>query len=236
MEYIDFHSHILPGVDDGAQSLEMSGRMLSALLAQNVKAVVLTPHYYSDSISLADFVRQRDEALRHMLDGIDSEIPTLFPAAETYISKYIFGNDDLTPVCIGKSRKILLELPFGRTITSSLLDMVYKVIVDYDVEPILAHVERYTQLLHDEYVFDELLDMGCMAQINLGSLDSTRSVRKKMFKLIEAGKISVVGTDCHNMTTRPPDYRTGITLITEKFGESCVEEMMSNAREILCGS
>ena len=59
---VEIHSHIIPGVDDGSQSIETSLEMIERLKTQGAKKIVLTPHYYSDNISLNDFLRRRDKA------------------------------------------------------------------------------------------------------------------------------------------------------------------------------
>ena len=87
---IEMHSHILPAIDDGARSVEMSLKMIERLKEQGCTKILLTPHYYSDTISLDDFLKKREESYNMLIKEIPSGYPELIPAAEVYISPYLF--------------------------------------------------------------------------------------------------------------------------------------------------
>ena len=101
---IETHCHILPEIDDGASSLEMSLEMVERLKCQGAQKIIATPHYYSDSISLADFVKKRNAADERLCRALPPDSPQIIPAAEVYISKYLFGNDDLSEICAGSTK------------------------------------------------------------------------------------------------------------------------------------
>lgn len=231
---VETHCHILPAIDDGAQDVETSLKMIQKLQLQGAKAIVVTPHYYSDSIALNDFLARRNVAVEKLRAALPDGSPEIIPAAEVYISKYLFNNDDLSELCIGNSNYILIEHPFSSTFSSASYDRLVNLYCDYGVKPILAHIERYGALMEDKSLLDEYIDMGCLTQVNISSFsDSPRSVRKKLFKYLESGRIHLIGSDSHNLTSRPPEYSSGVKAITDKYGKEAVDSLIKNANSLI---
>lgn len=228
---VEIHSHILPGIDDGARDVETSLKMIERLKKQGCDTIVLTPHYYSDSISLDDFLKQRDIAFRELAEALPPNSPRLIPAAEVYISKYLFSNENLSRLCIGNSNYILIEHPFSSTFSEGSYDRLMNLYCEYKIRPILAHIERYRALIEDECKLDAFIEMGCLAQANIGSfVNAPRFVRKKLFKYLESGRIHLVGSDCHNLDSRPPSFEEGFAEIKKKSSEKAIEILENNAR------
>ncbi len=228
---VEIHSHILPGIDDGAKDVETSLKMIERLKNQGCDTIVLTPHYYSDSISLDDFLTRRDIAFQKLAEALPEGSPRLIPAAEVYISKYLFTNENLSRLCIGSSNYVLIEHPFSSTFSEASYDRLMNLYCEYKIRPILAHIERYRALMEDESRLDAFIEMGCLAQVNISSFaDSPRSVRKKLFKYLESGRIHLVGSDCHNIDSRPPSFEEGFAEIRKKSGEEAIKILQSNAR------
>lgn len=227
------HSHIIPAIDDGAQNIETSLAMIKRLQEQGAKKIVLTPHYYSDTISLDDFVKRRDEAYKALLEALPEGSPELIPAAEVYISQYLFNNDNIDALCIGNSNYILIEHPFSSEFNSSDYDRLMNLYCDYGVKPILAHIERYRALMEDPDKIMDFIDMGCLIQVNIGSFaNAPRGIRKKLIKYMNNGLIHFIGSDCHNLDSRAPDYEDGVNAIIKKCGVEAIEVLMSNANEL----
>lgn len=231
---VETHCHILPGIDDGARHLETSIEMIKSLQAQGANAVILTPHYYSDSISYQDFVTRRDTAFNRLKDALGEDAPVLIPAAEVYISDYIFDNDNLDKLCIGNSRYALIEHPFSAEFSQSDFDRLLNLSYKYKIKPILAHIERYSALMEDKYLLDEYIDAGCLTQVNISSFaKSHRSVRKKLIKYLESGRIHLIGSDCHNLDSRTPDYDEGVKMILKKCGQDVLDNLIENANNLI---
>lgn len=231
---VEVHSHIIPAVDDGSQSIETSLKMISRLQEQGAKAIILTPHYYSDDISLDDFLRKRDEAFNALSRALPPGSPRLIPAAEVYISNYLFNNDNIDEICIGNSGYALIEHPFSSTFDENDYDRLVNLYCDYGVKPILAHIERYRALIEDSFRLDQYIKMGCLVQVNISSFsNSPRGIRKKLFRLLESGRIHFVGSDCHNLDSRPPEFGDGLEVIARTSGVEAVEALMHNANELI---
>lgn len=227
---VDVHSHILPGIDDGSPDVETSLKMIEALQLQGARAIVLTPHYYSDSISYEDFVARRDNALHLLEKSLPPGSPKLIPAAEVYITKYLLNNSNLDALKIGNTNYALIEHPFSCDFSQETYDRLLSLNYDYGIKPILAHIERYPAFMDDGDLLDSYIEMGCIAQVNISSfVDSSRSLRKKLFKYLESGRIHLIGTDCHNLSSRKPDFETGVNAIIKKCGAEAVDVLERNA-------
>ena len=230
---IEMHSHILPGIDDGAKDVQTSLKMIERLKEQGAETIVLTSHFYSDTMSLEDFLAKRDNAMAELTAALPDGSPRLISAAEVYISDYLFNYDSLDKLKIGNSDYVLIEHPFSSEFSQKDYNRLSNLYCDYGVKPILAHIERYKALMDNPKKIDGLLDLGCLTQVNISSfLDEHHSTKKKLFKLLKAGRISLLGSDCHNMTSRPPEYANGISAITKKCGDEIITELMNRAKRI----
>lgn len=227
------HCHIIPNIDDGSNSVEMSLKMIEQLENYGAKAIALTPHYYSDVISYSDFVKKRDDAFEILKENYNGNVK-LVPAAEVYVTDYLLHNENLDGIKIAKSNYALLEHSFSDPFSSKTFERLENLYYDFSIVPILAHIERYNSLMSDFSKIEELVDMGCLTQVNISSFaDYPRHLRKKLFKLVDRGLVHLVGSDCHNLTVRPPFYDDGIKVILKHFGQSAVDEFMKNAEKIV---
>lgn len=230
---IETHCHILPAVDDGARDVETSLQMIAALKDQGAKKIISTSHYYSDSVSLESFVEKRDAAYKRLKAALPPDSPEILLGAEVYISRFMMNNEDITPVCIQGTRYLLLEHPFSDKFDEKTINRVERLSYDYNVTPILAHIERYHGLMSNKNALDELRDIGCLTQVNISSFaDLPMLAKRKLFKYLESGRIDLIGSDCHNMGSRSPSYEAGAQAIIDKFGESALQELVMRANDI----
>lgn len=234
--WTELHCHVLPGIDDGAQDLQTSLAMLAALHRQGVETVVCTPHYYSDSISLSDFLTRREKAFGLLCRALAGQPLCLYAAAEVYVSDYLFSCESLDALKIAGGSYMLSEHSFSETFSDRALERLENLYYDFGVRPLLAHIERYEALVRNPGLLEELVQMGCATQVNISSFaDLPRSWRKKLFKLFDRGLVHVVGSDCHNMDSRPPAYGDGLAMIEKAFGASGLQHLQKNAGHILRG-
>lgn len=226
------HCHIIPNIDDGANSVEMSLKMIETLENYGAKTIILTPHYYSDSISYTDFVKKRNDAFEVLNENYKGDVK-LIAAAEVYVSDYLLHNDNLDGIKIANGNYALLEHSFSDSFSSKTFERLENLYYDFSVVPVLAHIERYNSLMSDFSKIEELIDMGCMTQVNISSFaDFPRHARKKILKLVDKGLVNLIGSDCHNLSGRAPVYEDGIKVILKHFGQSAVDEFMKNAEKI----
>ena len=197
---VDFHTHILPAIDDGAKTAEDSVFLLKSLKDLGMTHVVLSSHYYPAQEKIQDFILRRDESCKifaNELSKTNESFPKLHLASEVYLEPIIFNNEDLTPLTVDMSGRFMLtELLYEKEFTNSTEAMVRQLVYSYNLVPILAHIDRYPFLMKERNLY-HLLEMGCVAQINLSSLTNFFK-RKKLFKYLEKGYIGVIGSDIHN--------------------------------------
>lgn len=204
MRQYDIHTHILPGMDDGAKDKEQSKIMLQMLKEQGITDVVLTPHYYPFESPLKAFLKKRKECFDEIKDVFSELDLTAHIGAEVYFSDVLFAQESLTDLCIDGKNYILLELPFGETKKQKIIDALYQLSANYSVKIILAHLNRYPKFFKRDFMF-EISRIGCLVQVDANVLNNVFK-RKKILKYIEEGLINLVGSDCHNLTTRKPTF------------------------------
>lgn len=231
---VEMHCHILPKIDDGSKDVETSLKMIKRLQAQGAKSIVLTPHFYTDSIYLNDFVNNRQYSLNRLREALNDNSVKLIPAAEVYITDYLFNNESIDELCIGNSHYMLTEHSFSCDFRQDTFDRLLNLYYEYKVKPVLAHIERYDALMEDEYLLESYIEMGCMTQVNIGSFaDGPKRKRKKLFKYLENGLIHLIGSDCHNLDTRPPDYEKGVSEIIKRYGKEPINTFVKNANMLI---
>ena len=214
--YLDLHTHILPGIDDGSQSSEMSVQMLQRSVDQGVCGIVLTPHFYAHRDTLDRFLEKRTQALAHLRQKWQASYPILLPGAEVYYFRDMAAIPELLQLRIRNTELFLLEMPFKRW-TDSMLDDILRLNSQRGVRVVLAHVDRY---LADQPrgVVEMLAENGVLMQVNADYFYE-KSSRQKALRMLDAGLIHFLGSDCHNLTSRPPCLQDAIAVIRERFGE-----------------
>jgi protein-tyrosine phosphatase len=187
-------------MDDGSRNSTTSAEMLRNEKKQGIELTALTSHYYKTVESPESFVKRREESFGKLMSVYDEEsMPTLILGGEIEMYRGM-SDDDLSLLCLGSTNILLCEMPtFPQPYTyEELSELVCQGYV-----PMIAHYERYFPTYKENDLVEILGVQGCIFQINISSL-SKRRVREKIFKLAEQGLDFVLGTDTHNLTSRPP--------------------------------
>ncbi|MBQ4598926.1 MAG: hypothetical protein IJB19_03350 [Clostridia bacterium] len=198
--YIDFHCHILPGMDfDGTNDVCESIAMCKLLRSQGVEAVCATPHFYPWNEDVDAFLTRRGKALAALqASGCPLEI---FPGAEVQIFQSL-SECRADRMCIGESNVILLEMPqapFQSWMIPAIENTVYK----YSLIPVIAHIERYGYTPEQLQKFAHIPKM--IFQITASELKYKYSL-KLLHAISACGVPVVLGSDAHNMTSRAPQF------------------------------
>ena len=212
---LDFHTHILPNIDDGSRSVDESRQMLDRMREQGVKTLVATPHFYANDESVDNFLSRRDAAMEE-LKGLSDKIPDIFLGAEVRYYEGISRMPDLKKLRIQNSGLLLLEMPF-RQWTEYAIKEVIDIACQGGITPVIAHVERYLFLQNKE-VAKRLLANGVLFQANSDFLTGCR--KRRAIQMIQKGQIHFVGSDCHNLTDRPPNVAEAFALMEKRLGKA----------------
>lgn len=226
------HSHLLPEMDDGSKSVELSLQIIDKLRAQNVKKLCFTPHFYTNEEGIAKFLKRREESVQKLLPELPDDIEVCI-GAEVYVTRYLFNNKDLSGITYGDSQYILVEFPFNSRFSDHTMDYIYRLKGNYGLKPVLTHIERYHHLMSDEGLVEDLLDEDVIIQTNVGAFNKGFSQKRRLLKYIKRGYIDIVGTDCHSLTRGNPDeYTPTMELIKEKCGQEFVDHIIKTSAEI----
>lgn len=231
---IDFHSHILPGIDDGSASLEESIAMLRAEAAQGIRHVVATPHFYAQHDTPKHFLARRSEAENRLREEMEKhkDLPELRVGAEVYYYPGVSNSDILWELTIDKKRHIMIEMPH-----SPWTDRMYRELEDIytkqGITPIIAHVDRYIAPFHTHRIPQRLQELPVLVQAN-ADFFLQRSTRRMALRMLREEQIHLLGSDCHNLTDRQPNLGDALKNISQGLGMKSFERIHLCQNEVLC--
>lgn len=228
---IDLHSHILPEVDDGSRSISESLEMARMAMDSGVAAMVATPHCMDD--------RTRD--IRWAVLSLRDALQEAGIPLRLYMGMEIFGTvntarllQDRKLFTINSSRYPLIEFSFhtdGRQETRIL-----ESVVRAGYRPLVAHPERYSYLQEDLGMVNEWKRMGCLFQVNRGSLMGRFGSSSQVMgmDLVERGFACVVASDCHSPVKRTPWMKDVRELLAQKVSPAAADYLLRhNPRSII---
>lgn len=234
-QWVDIHSHILFGVDDGAEKLAQSMEMLKIAEKEGITDIIATPHYKADRHCVSKKgIFSRIETLKTEMKKEGLHI-RLYPGNEIHYFSEIVDLLDAKEICsLAGSEYVLVEFapcdPF-----LYIRDGLYK-LADAGYRPILAHAERYEALFQDRNTIRSLTERGIQIQVNAGSItgDFGRRTAKTARYLLKENLVNFVATDAHDLGKRAPRLSNCITYIKKKKGEDMVQRLLSyNPAQIL---
>ena len=235
---IDLHCHILPGVDDGAKTIEESIQMARMAALTGTKTIVATPHMLHPQFHVpGPLARQKHAELVAALAAAEVPIEIVL-AGEIHWSaevERLLGTGELLPLCTAR-RYILFELPYSN-VPHAFRDVVFQLQMA-GIFPVLAHPERIAELQASPDKIIAFRDAGVLMQITGASLtaDSDRRVRKTAERWLEMGLVDLVASDGHNTVRRPPTLDGAARAIRRKC-DADVEDWLTREvpRRILAG-
>lgn len=229
--FVDVHTHILPGIDDGAKDYGESVGLLELMHAEGTNKICFTPHYYGFREPLAKFLKRRNSAYEEIVPSLKEGGFETVLGAEVYLCQQLFNNDDLDAVAYGSSRFVLLELPFKPT-TQTTMNMIERFCNQFSLHPVLAHINRY-DIFNDKKIRSQLREMGCLFQVNLEIFNDSFFKRQKAVRLLKDGEIDFLGSDCHNLTKRRPQIKEVITRLERKGYREQLLRIYENSLRLL---
>ena len=219
---VDLHSHILPGIDDGSPDVGTSAAMLRREAEQGVDVVCATSHYYAKYNSIPAFCERRAEALERLSSVLTAELPRVLPAAEVAYFPHM-EEQDLMPLCIQGTRTLMLEMPFSDW-TGLQLETVEALVLDCRYDVVLVHPERFCFSKSNRHKLEKLAELPIGLQVNAGSL-LRWGTRRLALDLLQMAQYPLLGSDCHNLTSRPPNLKEGRKVVMQKLGEAFLKKI-----------
>lgn len=237
--FVDIHSHIIPGMDDGAKHMDIAIKMLKAAAADGTAHIVMTPHFtsianqeckeampdYSSCIA-SDIIREKTAELMELAAKHHINIK-IYPGMEVLLQPD-------TPLlleagivaAINGSRYVLVEFP-AREIPLYAAEILYGIQLRGYV-PILAHPERYIPVIRDKGILTDFIDLGALVQVNAGSLTGLfgRRVKKTAMRLIRKGMVHFVASDAHSCNNRTTELSKAARVVKRKFGKAVAQRLL----------
>lgn len=214
---LDIHSHILPNVDDGSGSVEESLQLLKASAQQGIDLMAATPHFYASQNSPQQFLERRTAAVQALKEVWTPDLPRIVLGAEVCYFDGVSRMEELPLLRIGGTNILLLEMPFTRW-SGRMLEEISAIQDRRNTQVLLAHIERYLPF-QNSGALQTLREQGVKMQCNASFFLNWRTKRKAL-KMLRRGEINALGSDCHNMTSRPPRLGETIQVIQKSVDRS----------------
>lgn len=223
---IDFHTHILPNIDDGSRSIDETFNLIKEAKEVGFDGIILTSHYIENFYETD--VPERDVWVKAISEnlgakGIDAD---LYLANEIYISENMMGLlEQQKASTINNSCYVLFELPLNEE-PLNLYDVIYS-LQENKLIPILAHPERYSFVQKEPELIYDLIEKGCLMQANYGSIIGQYGVKAEYIvkKFLENNMIHFLGSDVHRQNSIYPKIPFALEKIREIVGEEKLEEL-----------
>ncbi len=197
---VDIHSHLLPGLDDGAKDIPTAVEMIRAMGELGYRKLITTPHIYEEYYpNTRNDILKKGEQLRQALQDAGVEVE-LQPCAEYYLDEHfdeLLESDEL--LSFGPERYVLVEASFFGP-PARMEDQIFR-LRSKGYRPVLAHPERYIVWMSKRWQLQRLKDLGCHFQLNLLSLVGYygKEIKKQARYLVKAGLMDFLGSDVHDL-------------------------------------
>ena len=232
VKMIDFHCHLLPGIDDGSKSVGESLEMLREMKCQGMAAVVATPHYIAEDEYPDGFLRRRAEAEMALEKVIcDDGFPAIYSGAEVFYFRGMGRTRELEKLCISGTKYMLVEMP-PEEWDEHVIDDISDIRSVLGLYPIIAHIERYLSPANEK-MLNPLADAGAIFQSNAEFFIEKRT-RKKAMDFFGKSEILLLGSDAHGANARRPNLREGLEYINDRFGDEALENLCKYGEKIIC--
>lgn len=234
---IDLHCHILPGIDDGAKTIEDSLAMARAAVSEGITHILATPHHKNKMWNNdKQVVNQLVDELQHELDMRDIPL-TIFPGQEIRINGEIIEDvqKDTIQFIDEQEQYLLIEFP-----TSSIPNYTERLFFELQsngITPIIVHPERNRAIYKTPELLKDLVEKGALAQLTAASYTGSfgKDIQKFSKQLIEANLVHFLTSDAHNVSTRPFLMKEAVEKLQKEFGQEKVDEFDQVTRNLVNG-
>ena len=230
---IDFHSHILPGIDDGSADVAQSIDMLRMEAAQGVAHVVATPHFYARHNTPEAFLQNRDaaEAALRAEMAKHTGLPQIHIGAEVSFFRGMADSEMLERLVIRDTRYILVEMPMPPWDEAYYRELA-AIWEKRNLTPIIAHIDRYIGPFRTRGIPERLEELPVLVQAN-GDFFLEGGTAAMALRMLRRGQIHLLGSDCHNTRSRKPNLGDAIQRIARKLGQEPLDRIRECGQSVL---
>ncbi len=234
---IDLHCHLLPGVDDGSKSMDISLKLANDAVGDGIDYALLTPHHMNGVyLNHKKGVIQQTQDFQVELDR--HKIPLkVFPGQEVRINGDLLTALDQDDILFANEggQYLMLEFP-DDDIPNYTSNMIYE-LMQRGIIPVIVHPERNTKIMKQPDILYDLLNKGCLSQITAGSYVGIfgHKVQKFSKQLIQSGQVYIFASDAHNLPNRKYEMTNAFAKLGNEFGNDYVSKFNENAKRIING-
>jgi protein-tyrosine phosphatase len=234
---IDVHCHLLPGIDDGAQTLNDSIELINLAIADGITHIVATPHIHpgrfnNDTASIATAYSQVMRWVKQTKAPIK-----LSTAAEVRISIELLQMlEHHTIPFVGQwdgYNVMLLEMPHSHILPGS--DKLIKLLLNNKIRPLIAHPERNKEIMAAPEKIKPFVDQGCLLQVTAGALVGRfgTPAQKVATQLCKENLVTLIATDAHNTKHRPPKLAEAYALLDREISQDYSLKLKNNVSQLV---
>ncbi|RLK63782.1 tyrosine protein phosphatase [Atopobacter sp. AH10] len=234
---IDVHCHLLPGIDDGAKTIDIALELAKEAVQQGVTHIVCTPHHLNRSwmnprAQVELLVHEFQKRLQR--EKIDL---TLFPGQEIRIAGDIPERIDRGDICFYDVSENYLLIEFPTQTVPEYTDQLFYQLQARGITPVIAHPERNYAIQKDPEILKGFVEKGVLGQLTAASLlgDLGKDVRRFSLDLIEARLVHTLGSDAHDPQKRPFVLGAAYKQLNKDFGKEAVQSFDQVARNLVNG-
>ncbi len=227
--FVDMHSHLLPGIDDGATDLDNSIALIEKLSSFGIRKFITTPHVLEDLYpNTPEIIREKEKLVQNELKKRNLTNISIKAAAEYMLDEKFNEILEKEAFLTLKDNLVLIEMSYLHP-PAKLFEMLFEMQLK-GYKPVLAHPERYISYHHNQKVYSKLKNAGCLFQLNLFSLTNqyNKSVQIVSEKLLKENMYDFLGTDTHNLTQLEL-----FTKLSTKNNYKKLEQLISNNTKYL---
>ena len=234
--FIDLHCHILPGIDDGAESFNEAVDIITDANKTGTSIMVLTPHY-NHHCNCNE--RLNKDLLTEKYKNFISETEQIDAKIKFFLGSELLADKNLSEMCrnneivtLNASRYVLVEFYFDEKIEK--IQTYTDELKSFGYIPVVAHPERYKGLSHNDYF--SLINKGCKFQLNKNSIlgKSGQAPKDLSWWMLQNDFVHVIASDCHNSTSRNADLSELYVQMLDKFSPEKINIWMhDNQKRIL---
>ncbi len=227
---LDFHTHILQHIDDGADTLQTAVKMLEDAYARGTKTIVLSPHFYPrEEVKMNDFLRRRNRKYEELKAAcVGHDVPEMRIAAEANLAFDFTDFERIDELCIEGTNYMLVEMPPGPW-KDWMIESLYKLSLR-GIRPIMAHIDRY--LKRPARWFRLIDELQPVYQVN-SYVFGTYKGRRAALGLFKKGRIHILGSDMHGLVGRNNTIPQAYENLEKHFGKEYVRLIEENGTRIL---
>lgn len=231
---IDIHSHIIYGIDDGAQTLEDAIALIDMAYEDGIRGIIATPHY-------GDVFRYEKEEMEAHFDEIIKKIAEEKPEMKLLLGNECYLDENLMDALRNKKCKtladsnyVLIEINQNKMIKT--IEKMISELIFNGYTPIIAHCERTIDKKEDLKILLGLKNLGCLLQINTSVILKRKKwwIKRWIFWALKNRVISFVSSDAHNLKDRRPILSKAYNKVKRKVGIEIAHEVFhSNGKKII---